>query len=67
VKIENINVNETLEKVKTALKANKQIANSTKIIFEILILLVGLLVNRLGLTSKNSSKPPSTDIGNSKK
>jgi transposase len=35
--------------------------------FEILILVITLLANRLNLNSKNSSKPPSTDPNREKK
>lgn len=38
-----------------------QMSAATKLMFEMLILVITLLVNRLWLNSTNSSKPPSTD------
>ena len=68
MKIENIDVNETISKAKDALSSEKNISKSTKDIFEITLTVITLLMNRLGLNSRNSSKPPSTDSnGNANK
>ena len=67
MKIENIDVNEALEKAKASLQTEKNIASTTKEAFEVLIELASLLVNRINLNSSNSSKPPSTDTDSNKK
>lgn len=61
MKIENLDVNKTIQKARDALDSEKNISKTTKAIFELLLTVIVLLVNRLGLNSKNSSKPPSTD------
>lgn len=61
MKTDTVHVAETIEKAKAAIKADKNMADSTKVTFEALIELVTLLSNRLGLNSSNSSKPPSSD------
>jgi len=61
MKIENVDVNNTIKKAKDALNSEKNLSSSTKSAFELLLTLSSLLINRLGLNSKNSSKPPSTD------
>jgi len=66
MKFENIDVHETIEKVRAALRKEKNMATSTKDLCEVLITLSIALVNRLGLNSRNSSKPPSSDRGNGK-
>ena len=62
--VKNIDVDKTIQKAKKALRDEKNISKSTKLVFEMLIMLVSILVNRLGLNSRNSSKPPSTDDKN---
>jgi transposase len=59
--LKDIDIKETLDKAKTALKNEKNISQATKTIFELLIVLMTLMINKLGLNSSNSSKPPSTD------
>jgi transposase len=59
--IENINVEESVAKVAKMLAEEKNISPAMKLSIEVLLMLVSVLLNRLGLTSKNSSKPPSTD------
>ena len=61
MKIENIDIQATIEKAHAVVREDKQMSASTKSMFEVLILVITLLVNRLGLNSTNSSKPPSTD------
>lgn len=65
--INDIDVTETLERVKTQLKDDQQMSATTRSLIEVLILIVTLLVNRLGLNSRNSSKPPSSDPNREKK
>jgi len=61
MKIENIDIQATIEKAQAVVREDKQMSAATKSMFEILILVITLLANRLGLNSTNSSKPPSTD------
>src|SRR3990172_9381768 len=59
--IQNISVEATIERVKTLIAEEKDLSPALKSSLEVLLLLVTLLVNRLGLNSTNSSKPPSMD------
>jgi len=61
MKIDNINVSETLERATQLLNSEKGLSPALKATFEMLLLLVRILLNRLGLNSRNSSNPPSTD------
>jgi len=61
MKIESIDIQATIEKAQTIVREDKQMSAATKTMFEVLILVITLLVNRLGQNSTNSSKPPSTD------
>jgi transposase len=61
MKIENIDIQATLEKAQSLMRADKQLSAATKSMFEILILIITLLANRLNLNSTNSSKPPASD------
>ena len=67
MKIENIDVNEILEKAKASLQDDKNISPTTKETFVTLIEVVNLLMDRLNLNSSNSSKPPSSDTNKKKK
>ncbi len=59
--IENIDVTSTLERVNKQLKNDTDMSETRRSLIEVLVLIVTLLVNRLGLNSRNSSKPPSSD------
>ena len=61
MKIENIDIQATIEKAQSLIREDEQLSAATKSMFEILILVITLLANRLNLNSTNSSKPPSTD------
>lgn len=65
--IQNINVDATIERVKTLIAEEKDLSPALKSSLEVLLLLVTLIVNQLGLNSKNSSKPPSMDPNRLKK
>lgn len=65
--IDNINVEETIQRVTNLIAAEQSLSPALKSSLEVLLLLVSLLLNRLGLNSKNSSKPPSTDPYRNKK
>ena len=58
---ENINVEKTIQRVNDLIAEEKDLSPAFKASIEVLLLLVTILVNRLGLNSKNSSKPPSFD------
>jgi len=62
VAIDDIDVEATLKRVKGLLAREKALSPALKSTIEMLVLIVGLLVNRLGLNSRNSSKPPSADL-----
>ncbi len=61
MKIESIDIEATIKKAQAIVRQDKQLSAATKSIFEILILTISLLANRLNLNSTNSSKPPSSD------
>lgn len=65
--IDSINVEETIQRVTDLITAEQDLSPVLKSSLEVLLLLVSLLLNRLGLNSKNSSKPPSTDPFRAKK
>jgi transposase len=59
--VENINVEEAIARVNDLIAREKHLSPALKAALEVLVLLVTILANRLGLNSKNSSKPPSSD------
>jgi transposase len=61
MKIENIDVEATIENTKKLLENEPGISPALKSTIELLLMLVTILLNQLGLNSKNSSKPPSLD------
>lgn len=61
MKLNNINVEETIEKTRTLLAEEKGISPALKSAIEVILLVVTLLLQRQGLTSSNSSKPPASD------
>lgn len=61
MKIEDIDVDSSINSVKELLKKEKDLSPALRSALEVLLLLVALLLNRMTLNSKNSSKPPSTD------
>ena len=67
MKIENIDIQATIEKAHSIVREDKQLSAATKSMFEILILIITLLANRLNLNSTNSSKPPSSDPSRKKR
>ena len=56
-----INIEEAIEKASNLLKKEKNISPALRSAFEILLLFVGMLLQKKGLSSRNSSKPPSED------
>ena len=65
--IENIDIEATIKKAQALVCEDKQMSTATKSMFEIMILIISLLANRLNLNSTNSSKPPSSDPNRKKK
>jgi transposase len=65
--IDNIPVEKTLESVKRQLEEEKNLSPALRASLELLLTLTTLLLNRLGLNSRNSSKPPSIDLNRKKR
>ena len=65
--IQNISIEATVERIKTLIAEEKGLSPALKSSLEVLLLLVTLIVNKLGLNSRNSSKPPSMDPNRLKK
>lgn len=59
--IDNIDVKETLKRVQVLLDQEPNLSPALRSTLEVLILVVQLMIGRLSLSSRNSSKPPSTD------
>lgn len=58
---DNINVEDTVKRVTALIAEEKDLSPALRSSLEVLLLLVSILVNRLGLNSRNSSKPPASD------
>ena len=68
MKVDNIDVNKTIENAKKLLEEEKNISPALKAIIEILFVIITLFIDRLSRNSKNSSQPPSEDpVGKGKK
>tara|TARA_R110001599_G_scaffold353749_1_gene596318 strand:- start:9728 stop:11185 length:1458 start_codon:yes stop_codon:yes gene_type:complete len=61
VTVDSVDINATIERVKKLLQEEKDLSPAMVASVEMLLLVVTLLVGRLGLNSRNSSKPPSSD------
>jgi transposase len=59
--VDNINVEAAIQRVNDLIAREEHLSPALKAALEVLVLLVTILTNRLGLNSKNSSKPPSSD------
>lgn len=62
-----INIDETVSKAKAMLEKDKQISPGLRAMVEMLLMIVVMLAGKMGLNSKNSSKPPSGDPNRKKK
>ena len=60
--IDKIDITLTLANAKNILTEDKTISPSSKAVFELLLVVIGLLLNKLGMNSTNSSVPPSQDL-----
>ena len=61
MKLEGLDIDSTIKEVESALKKEKNISSSLKMMMNMLILIVKLLTNKMSKNSTNSSKPPSSD------
>lgn len=61
MKVQDIDVESTIESVKLSLKNEKDLSPALRSSLELLLLLVGLLLNRITLDSSTSSIPPAAD------
>lgn len=61
MKIENIDINKTIENAKNQIAADKSLTPALRSTFELLILVINLMSSRFQINSTNSSKPPSQD------
>lgn len=59
--VDHINVDEAVQRVKDLIAKETDLSPALKASIDVLLLLITILINRLGLDSKNSSKPPSSD------
>jgi transposase len=67
MKLEAIDIDKALEETRCLLEEDKGVSPALKSSIGILLLLVKILVDRLGINSRNSSKPPSSDPNREKK
>lgn len=67
MKIDGIDIPQTVASIKEQIEADSSVSPSLRAAIELLLLVVTLLCNRLGLNSQNSSKPPSSDPNREKK
>lgn len=61
VKLDNIDIDETLKEVEELLTQEKNLSPTLHAMIKLLITLLKVSSNRIGLNSRNSSKPPSSD------
>jgi len=67
MKIDNINIGDTIKKAKALLRKEKNISPALQTVFELLLVLMQAMLERLSLNSGNSGKPPSSDPNRKKK
>jgi transposase len=65
--VENIDIEASIKAAKELIAKEKNLSPALKVALDVLLLLVTILANRLGLNSKNSSKPPASDPNREKK
>ena len=65
--VESINIEASIQSAKELIAKEKNLSPALKVALDVLLLLVTILANRLGLNSKNSSKPPASDRNREKK
>ena len=67
MRVNGIDIDATIAHVRQQLETDKTVTPALKLAIEALLMVILILANRLGMNSKNSSKPPSTDNDNNKK
>ncbi len=67
MKLSNIKVRETLDRAMLLLEEEKNISPALKVVIETLFIMMQVMIERLALNSKNSSKPPASDPNREKK
>lgn len=67
MKVSGIDIESNIENIKQQIEADKTLSASMRMAMDLLLLIVTLLCQRLGLNSRNSSKPPSSDPNRNKK
>ena len=67
MKIESIDINDSIQKAKEMLVKEKNVSPAFKAIFELILFIMSILVKRLKVNSSNSSKPPSMDPNRKRK
>ena len=66
MRIEGIDISETIKDAQRLLSSDKSLSPSVKAVLSLLITIITLLYNRLTINSANSSKPPSQDPNRTK-
>lgn len=61
MKLNNDNIKETIDNAKSLLAKEKNISPALRSVIQLLLVFMQVMLDRLGLNSKNSSKPPSSD------
>jgi len=61
MKVSGIDIESSVDKIKQQIEDDKTLSPSMRTTLDLLLLIVNLLCQRLGLNSRNSSKPPSSD------
>jgi transposase len=67
VKIESIDVDAAIHQVQQLLETERNLSPALRSAMELILLLVSVLLNRVTLSSHNSSKPPASDPNRKKK
>ena len=67
MKVSGIDIESNIENIKQQIEADNTLSPSMRTAMDLLLLIVTLLCQRLGLNSRNSSKPPSSDPNRNKK
>jgi transposase len=62
--LDGINIDKVMKETNELIESDKSLSPASKAMFNMLTLLIPLLLKRIGLNSRNSSKPPSTDAAN---
>lgn len=61
MKLDSIDVDEAIDNVKQLLEKERDLSPAFRSALEVILLLIGVLLNRVTLNSTNSSKPPASD------